>query len=37
MWSGISDTFNPNPKKAAKSINDVVQVVVKELEKENIF
>ena len=37
VWSGISDSFNPNPKKAAKSINAVVQVVVKELEKENIF
>lgn len=37
VWTGISDTFNPNPKKAAKSIDAVVQVVVKDLEKEKIF
>ena len=37
VWTGISDTFNPNPKKVDKAINAVVQVVVKDLEKEGIF
>jgi hypothetical protein len=37
VWSGISDTFNPNPKKVDKAINVVVQVVVQDLEKEGIF
>jgi hypothetical protein len=37
VWSGISDTFNPNPKKVDKAINGVVQVVVQDLEKEGIF
>jgi hypothetical protein len=37
VWSGISETFNPNPKKVDKAINAVVQVVVQELEKGGIF
>ncbi|MGC2108443.1 MAG: hypothetical protein WA655_02935 [Candidatus Korobacteraceae bacterium] len=37
VWTGISETFNPNPKKVDKAINAVVQVVVKDLEKEGIF
>jgi hypothetical protein len=37
VWSGISETFNPDPKKVDKAINAVVQVVVEELEKEGIF
>jgi len=37
VWSGISETFNPNPKKVDKAISAVVQVVVQELEKEGIF
>ena len=35
VWTGISDTFNPNS--AAKAIDGVVKFVVKELEKEGIF
>jgi hypothetical protein len=35
VWTGISDTFNPNSAK--KAINNVVKVVVKNLEKEGIF
>jgi hypothetical protein len=35
VWAGISDTFNPNSAK--KTINTVVKVVVKDLEKEGIF
>ncbi len=35
VWTGISDTFNP--RSAEKAINAVVQVVVKDLEKEGIF
>ena len=35
VWTGLSDTFNPNlPKKA---INAVDKVVAKDLEKEQIF
>jgi hypothetical protein len=37
VWTGISETFNPNPKKVAKAIDAVVQVVVTDLEKEGIF
>jgi len=37
VWSGISETFNPNPKKVDKAISAVVQVVVQELEKEGTF
>ena len=36
VWTGISDTFNPNLGEA-KAINAVVKVVVKDLEKEGIF
>ncbi|MGB7553338.1 MAG: hypothetical protein WBM04_03140 [Candidatus Korobacteraceae bacterium] len=35
VWTGISDSFNPNSAK--KAINGVVKVVVKDLEKEGIF
>jgi hypothetical protein len=35
VWTGLSDTFNPNSAK--KAINNVVKVVVKDLEKEGIF
>jgi hypothetical protein len=37
VWTGISETFNPNPKKVDKAINAVVQVVVEDLKKEGIF
>jgi|SRR5664279_2795262 len=37
VWTGISDTFNPNPKKAEKAIDAIVQVMVNDLEKEKIF
>jgi len=37
VWTGISETFNPNPKKVDKAINAVVQVVVEDLQKEGIF
>lgn len=37
VWTGISETFNPDPKKIDKAINAVVQVVVQELKKEGIF
>ncbi len=35
VWTGISDSFNPSSAK--KTINNVVKVVVKHLEKEGIF
>jgi hypothetical protein len=35
VWTGLSDTFNPSS--AEKTINNVVKVVVKDLEKEGIF
>src|SRR5271157_1213915 len=35
VWTGISDSFNPSS--AAKAIDAVVKVVVKDLEKEGIF
>ena len=35
VWTGISDSFNPSSAK--KTINNVVKVVVKDLEKEGIF
>lgn len=37
VWTGLSETFDPNPKKAQKAINGLVDVVVKNLEKEDIF
>ena len=37
VWTGISETFNPDPKKIDKAINAVVQVVVQDLKKEAIF
>lgn len=37
IWTGLSETFNPNPKKIDKAIDGVVQVVVEDLQKENIF
>ncbi len=37
IWTGLSETFNPNPKKIDKSINAVVQVMVDDLQKEKIF
>jgi hypothetical protein len=37
VWTGISETFNPNPDKVDKAINAVVQVVVQDLQKEGIF
>ena len=36
VWTGISDTFNPNLRRR-KAIDAVVKVVVKDLEKEGIF
>ena len=35
VWTGLSDTFNPG--KAKKEIDSLVKLVVKDLEKENIF
>jgi hypothetical protein len=35
VWTGISDSFNPSSAK--KTIDNVVKVVVKDLEKEGIF
>jgi hypothetical protein len=35
VWTGISDSFNPTSAK--KTINNVVKVVMKDLEKERIF
>ncbi len=35
VWTGISGSFNPSS--AAKAIDAVVKVVVKELEMEEIF
>jgi hypothetical protein len=37
VWTGLSETVDPNPKKAQKAINGLVDVVVKDLEKEGIF
>jgi hypothetical protein len=37
VWTGISETFNPDPKKAEKAINGVVDVMVKDMEKQGIF
>jgi hypothetical protein len=37
VWTGISETFNPDPKTAEKAINDVVDVMVKDMEKQGIF
>jgi len=37
IWTGLSETFNPNPKKIDKAIDAVVQVVVEDLQKEKIF
>jgi hypothetical protein len=37
VWTGLSETFNPNPKKIQKAIDAVVQVVVEDLQKEGIF
>ncbi len=37
IWTGLSETFNPNPKKIDKAIDGVVQVVVDDLQKEKIF
>jgi hypothetical protein len=35
VWTGLSDSFNPNSAK--KAINNVVNVVVKDLENKDIF
>ena len=37
VWTGLSETVDPNPKKIDKSIDGVVQVVVDNLQKEKIF
>ena len=37
IWTGLSETFNPNPKKIDKSIDGVVQVMWDDLQKEKIF
>lgn len=37
VWTGLSETFNPNPKKVTKAIDAVVDVVVKDLQSEGIF
>lgn len=37
VWTGISETLNPNPKKAEKAINAIVDVMVKDMEKQGIF
>ena len=37
VWTGLSETVDPNPKKIDKAIDAVVQVVVDELQKEKIF
>jgi len=37
VWTGLSETVDPNPKKIDKAIDAVVEVVMKELEKEGIF
>lgn len=37
IWTGLSDTVDPNPKKIDKAIDAVVQVVVDNLQKEKIF
>jgi len=37
IWTGLSETVDPNPKKINKAIDAVVQVVVDNLQKEKIF
>jgi hypothetical protein len=37
IWTGLSETVDPNPKKIDKAIDGVVQVVMEELQKEKIF
>ncbi len=37
IWTGLSETVDPNPKKIDKAIDAVVQVVMEELQKEKIF
>jgi hypothetical protein len=37
IWTGLSETLDPNPKKIDKAIDAVVQVVVEDLQKEKIF
>ena len=37
VWTGLSETVDPNPKKIDKAIDGVVQVVVDNLQKEKIF
>ena len=37
VWTGLSETLDPNPKKIDKAIDAVVQVVVDNLQKEKIF
>jgi hypothetical protein len=37
IWTGLSETFNPDPKKIDKAINAVVDVVMDDLQKEKIF
>ena len=37
IWTGLSETLNPNPKKIDKAIDGVVQVMVDDLQKEKIF
>ena len=37
IWTGLSETVDPNPKKINKAIDAVVQVVVDNLQKEKVF
>ena len=37
IWTGLSETLDPNPKKIDKAIDGMVQVVVEDLQKEKIF
>jgi hypothetical protein len=37
IWTGLSETLDPNPKKIDKAIDGVVQVVVDDLQKEKVF
>ena len=37
IWTGLSETVDPNPKKIDKAIDAVVQVVMEELQKEKMF
>ena len=37
IWTGLSETVDPNPKKIDKAIDAVVQVVMESLQKEKIF